>query len=195
MLRGKVGVAVSSVISALVVALSSACGSSPTPGALASSTPTPTPIPVVSPTPDAATQKYVALIKSYWVQIQAADEATATTNVAARVCLGKVSAGAPNDLQFVDPAKCRERMVVSLPVHERFLRALQTTEAPPQFSADDQAFRTQLPKGIAHLKSLISVTATGSKDAVLQAALTYVGDFFPLVIDALNDVDPSVVHN
>ncbi len=181
------------MLGALVVALSAACGTSPTHAAAPA--PTPTQTPVASPTPDAATQRYVALIRNYWIQIQAADEATATTNVAALVCLGKVSPAAPNEVQFVDPSKCRARMLKSLVVHERFRQLLQGITAPAQFSSDDQVFRTQIPKGIAHLKTLISVTAHGSKDAVLQAAMTYVGDFFPLVIDALNDVDPSVVHN
>lgn len=183
-----------SILSVLLVALSTACGNSPTQAALASPAPSPTPAAIASPSPDALTQKYVALIKTYWSQIQAADEATATTNVAARVCLGKVSQAAPNDVQFVNASKCRARMVVSLQVHQRFLKALQTTQAPSQFSADDQVFRTQVPKGIAHLKTLISVTATGNRDAVLQAAMTYVGDFLPLVTNALDDVDPSVLH-
>jgi hypothetical protein len=182
-----------STLGGLIVVLSAACGTSPTHAAAPA--PTPTQTAVASPTPDAATQKYVALIKSYWLQIQAADEATATTNVAALVCLGKVSPAAPNEVQFVDPSKCRARMLKSLVVHERFLRLLQNIAAPPQFSSDDQVFRTQIPMGIAHLKTLISVTAHGSKDAVLEAAITYVADFFPLVIDALNNVDPSVVHN
>ncbi|HEY2597398.1 MAG TPA: hypothetical protein VGJ79_02855 [Candidatus Dormibacteraeota bacterium] len=187
--------AVASILGVMLGGFSTACGSSPTQASLTSPTPTPTPAVVASPTPDAATLNYVALIKTYWIQIQAADEATSTTNVAALVCLGKVTRTAPNQVQFVDPQKCHARMVVSLIVHESFLAALRTTPAPPQFAADDHAFRTQLPKGISHLKALIALTAKGTKTAVLQAAETYVNDFLPMVTDALDDVDPSVVHN
>jgi hypothetical protein len=42
---------------------------------------------------------------------------------------------------------------------------------------------------------MISVAASGSKDAVLQASTTYVDDMIPIVTDALDNVDPSVVHN
>src|SRR5438874_865775 len=61
-------------------------------------------------------------------------------------------------------------------------------------AADDQAFRTQLPKTISDLKALISTAETGSKNAVLEAATAYNNDMFPVVTDALNDVDPSVSH-
>lgn len=140
------------------------------------------------------TQKYVAVIKTYWIKIQAADEATSTTNVAARVCLGEVSLVAPQSAQFVDPSKCRARMLAGLPVQEWFLAALKITQAPAQFSADDQAFRTQLPKAIADLKALISTTAHGSSSAILIAANVYVGDLIPIVTNALDDVDPSITH-
>lgn len=36
---------------------------------------------------------------------------------------------------------------------------------------------------------------TGSKDAVLQATTAYVNDTIPTVTDALDAVDPSVVHD
>jgi hypothetical protein len=179
------------ILGGLVVAISGSCGPSSNQAASAS----PTPTVIASPTPDAATLQYVALIKAYWTQVLAADEATSTTNVAARVCLGKVSQLAHENVQLVDPSQCRARMLASLPVHERFLKALEATPAPPRFAADDQAFRTQLPKGIADLKKLISTTATGNRQAILLAAATYVGDFIPVVLDALNDVDPSVVHS
>jgi len=185
--RGRL--AMVTILGSLLVAASSSCGSSPNQAGAS-----PRPTVVVSPSPDAATLKYVALIKTYWTQVQAADEATSTTNVAARVCLGMASQLAHENAQLVDPAQCRARMLASLPVHEGFLKALQTTPAPPQFSADDQAFRTQLPLGIADLKKLISTTATGNKQNILLASITYVGDFIPIVTSALDDVDPSVVH-
>ena len=177
----------------MLSAFTIACGSSPT---VASSTSLhPTPTVAAQPTPDAVTLEYVALIKTYWIRVQAADEATGTTNVAARVCLGNASPTASTDLQLIDAKKCRERMLVSLQVHQWFLNALKTTPAPPQFFREDQIFRRQLPQGIADLKALISITTTGNKSAVLKAALAYVGDFFPNVTGALDDVDPAVVHN
>jgi hypothetical protein len=176
----------------LLMGFSSACGTS-SPRAVITS-PTPAPTVKASPTPDAATLRYIALIHTYWIQIQAADEATNATNVAARVCLGKVSLAAPSDLQFVDPSKCRQRMLASLPVQQRFLSALMATTAPSQFAADDQAFKTQLPLAVVDLKALISTTAGGNKEAVLEGATVYVGDLIPSVTDALDYVDPSVVH-
>jgi hypothetical protein len=186
--RGRL--AMVTILGGLSVAISSSCGPSSNQATGAS----PTPTVALSPTPDAATLKYVALIKTYWIQVQAADEATSTTNVAARVCLGKASLLANENVQLVDPVQCRARMLASLPVHVGFLKALQTTPAPPSFSADDQAFRTQLPLGIADLKKLISTTATGNKQNILLASSVYVGDFIPIVTSALDDVDPSVVH-
>src|ERR1700686_3891896 len=49
---------------------------------------------ISSPTPDSVTQNYVALIRNYWIQIQTADEASSSANVAATVCLGQVTRGA-----------------------------------------------------------------------------------------------------
>lgn len=184
--------AIFSIAGALLMGLSSACGTSSTQGAITS--PTPAPIVKASPMPDAATLKYIALIQNYWIQIQAADEETGGTKVAARVCLGMVSLVAPVDLQLVDPLKCRQRMLAGLPVQQRFLSALMATTPPSQFAAEDQVFKTQLPKAIVDLKTLISITAGGNKGAVLQGATVYVGDLIPSVTDALDYVDPSVVH-
>jgi hypothetical protein len=184
--------AIASIFAVMLAAFTIACGSSPTQASATS--PNPTPTLVASPTPDAVTLAYVALIKTYWIRVRAAEEATGTINVAARVCLGNASPTALTDLQLIDPKKCRERMLASLQVHQWFLNALKTTPAPPQFFRDDQIFRRQVPQGIADLKALISTTATGNKSAVLKAAQAYVGDFIPNVTGALDDVDPSVVH-
>lgn len=70
----------------------------------------------------------------------------------------------------------------------------QLTPPPLKFAADDQTFRTQLPKTISDLKALIAAAETGNKSAVLEAATAYNNDMFPTVTDALNDVDPSVSH-
>jgi hypothetical protein len=172
-----------SILGTLVAGCLSACGGSSTQAV------------VHSPTPDSVSQTYVALVHNYWIQILAADEFTNGVNVAARVCLGKVSQSAASDLKLIDPSKCQERAVASIAVHQKFLSDLNSTPAPPKFAADDQAFRSQLPLAIADLKAMITSAKTGSKSAVLQASSAYVNDMIPTVTDALDSVDPSVVHN
>jgi hypothetical protein len=133
-------------------------------------------------------------VHNFWIQEQAADVASPGSNLAAKVCLGKDPPAAPTKLQLIDPAMCGTRAVDLLAVHEKFLSDLANTPAPPQFAADDQVFRTQLPKTVSDLRALISASRTGSRNAVLEAATVYNNDMFPLVTDALNDVDPSVSH-
>jgi hypothetical protein len=147
-----------------------------------------------SPTPDSITRNYVALIHNYWIQEQAADEVAHGSNLAAKVCLGVDPPGTPTKLQLIDPSMCHERAVAILANAQKFLSDLDRTPAPPKFASDDQAFRTQLPKAIAALEALISAAGTGSKEAVLQSATAYNNDMYPIVTDALNDVDPSVAH-
>jgi hypothetical protein len=136
----------------------------------------------------------VALVHNYWIQEQAADGASKGANVAARVCLGKVPPDAASSVQLIDPPMCRERGLAILANQEKFLSDLSSTQPPSQFSADDQAFRTQIPKAIVDLRALISASETGNKEAVLAAATAYNNDMYPIVTDALNDVDPSVTH-
>jgi hypothetical protein len=181
-LRLRSSLAMLSMVGALLVVLSSACGSSPTQAV------------VTSPTPDTVTRNYVNLVRNFWSDILAADEAS-SGNVAARTCLGKASAGSPTNMQLIDPPTCRDRIIAVLGAEQKFLSDLDTTPAPPQFAADDQAFRSQLPKAITDLKALISAADTGSKDAVLHASMVFVNDMLPIVGDALDHVDPSVVHN
>jgi hypothetical protein len=162
-----------SVLGALMVGCSSASGGSPRQAAVA------------SPTPDVATRAYVALISNYW-----SDYKTAEGN-GAQVCFG----GFSNDVQLVNPPTCRTRAMAMLAVHQKFLSDLDTTAPPPEFAADDRAFRSQLPKAIDDMKAIISAADTGSKEAVFQATSAYVDDMIPIVTNALDDVDPSVVHN
>ena len=186
----------SSILGALVLGYSSGCGGSTTQAGIASPTPvvaSPTPV-VASPTPDAATRAYVALIHNYWIQQQIADGVSNGSNLAARVCLGLLAPNTPNNVQLIDPSKCRERAVAILAALQKFLTDLGRRRPPSVFAADDQVFRSQLPKAIAHVKALISVTRTGTKDAVLNAAVSFVDDVIPLVTNGLDDVDPSVVH-
>jgi hypothetical protein len=162
-----------SILGALTLGCSSASGGSPKHAAIA------------SPTPDSATRAYVALISNYW-----SDYRTAEGN-GAQVCFG----GSSNDVRLVNPPICRTKVVAMLAVHQTFLSDLDKTPAPPKFAADDRAFRTQLPKAIGDMKAIISAADTGSQDAVFQATSVYVDDMIPIVTGALDDVDPSVVHN
>ena len=179
--------------SLLALIAAAGCGPSSTAGYISPS-PSTSPSGIASPTPDEVTRNYVALVHNFWIQEQAADVVSNGSNLAARVCLGADPPGAPARLELVDPTMCAARAVALLAVHEKFLSDLAATPSPPQFAADDQAFRTQLPKTISDLKALISAAHTGSQTAVLHAAITYNNDMFPVVTDALNDVDPAVSH-
>jgi hypothetical protein len=133
---------------------------------------------VASATPDPLTLAYVALVHSYWLQYKDAESNGAGSRPAQYVCFGGPGSAYP---QFIDPSKCRERAIAILAVHQKFLR--------------DRTLRNQLPKAIADVEGMISAAGTGSKDAVLQATQVYVDDMIPTVTDALDDVDPSVLHN
>jgi hypothetical protein len=179
----------SSILGSLLLIYSTACGRSSTPAV------------ITSPTTDSVTRNYVTLVHDYWIQYMTA-EADPIGNVAgqfstadaARACFGLLDPST-QDVRYVDPLTCRVRSVAMVAVHGKFLSDLDTTRPPPKFATDDQIFRSQLPKAIADLKAMISATNTGSKDAVLQATTAYVNDMMPTVTDALDDVDPSVVHN
>jgi hypothetical protein len=162
-----------SILGALMLGCSGASGGQPKQAAVA------------SPTPDSVTRNYVALVSGYW-----SDYKTAEGN-GAHVCWGDQF----NDVGLVNPPICRSRAVAMLAVHEKFLSDLDSTPPPPKFATDDRAFRSQLPKAIADVEAMISAADTGSKDAVFQATTVYVDDMIPIVTGALDDVDPSVVHN
>jgi hypothetical protein len=178
-LRG--AVATLSILGTLVVVWSSACGS-PSMQAVVS-----------SPTPDSVTRNYVNLVRNFWSDIEAADEVS-IGNVAARTCLGEASFGEPTNMQLIDPPTCRDRAVALLAAQQKFLSGLGSTPAPTKFAADDQAFRSQLPRTIADLKAMIAAAETASKDALLQATTTYLNDMIPTVTGAMDHVDRSVVH-
>jgi hypothetical protein len=179
----------SSILGSVLLIYSTACGGSSTRAVTA------------LPTPDSVTRNYVALVHNYWIQYKTA-EADPIGNVAgqlstadaARACFGLLDPST-QDVRYVDPPTCRVRSVAMVAVHEKFLSDLDTTRPPPEFATDDKTFRSQLPKAIADLNAMISATNTGSKDAVLQATTAYVNDMMPTVTDALDNVDPSVVHN
>jgi hypothetical protein len=106
---------------------------------------------VSSPTPDSVTRNYVNLVRNFWIETQTADEVS-IGNVAARSCEGKTAFDVPTNMQLVDPPTCRDRAVALLAAEQKFLSDLDRTPAPPKFGADDQAFRSQLPKTIADLR-------------------------------------------
>ena len=176
-----------SILAALMIGCSCASGRSSTNAVGAP----PTPV-VTSPTPDSVTQTYVALVHSYWLKYKAAEASEDGSRPAQFVCFGGPGSAYPQD---IDPPKCQERAVAILAVHQKFLSDLDSTPPPPRFAADDRAFRDQLPKAITDVKAMISAAETGSKDAVLQATQVYVDDMIPTVTDALDDVDPSVLHD
>lgn len=167
----------------VLVALLAACGGA------SSASPSPSPANVE------VAAKYVALIHDYWIQLRAADEATATSNVVALVCLGNRSRTSPTDIANVDPVRCSERANAILAVHVRFQSDLEQTPAPPRFAADDQTIRSTLPAGIAAVKAIIAACVTGNKDAVLASSQAYAAVMIPTFTDALDHIDPSVVHD
>jgi hypothetical protein len=138
--------------------------------------------PVSSLTPDATT-RYVALVHSYWVQNKKTE--------------GDIPSFADECGYYstkVQPSACRPRIAAILPIHERFLADLNASSAPPQFAADDQAFRTQLPKAIAYLKATIAATNAGnaqSMSAEVEAYVEAMMEIFP----NLDHVDPSITHD
>ena len=89
---------------------------------------------------------------------------------------------------------CRTRIAAILPPHERFLSALDATRAPPQFAADDQAFRTQLPIAIAHLKATMAAAEAVNAQRVSNEVEAYVEAMIPL-FPHLDHVDPSITHD
>jgi hypothetical protein len=185
--------AVSSILGVFLLIGSSACGSSLTQAVTG------------SPTPDSLARSYVALVHNYWIQYKTAEGdldhisgiSTGPFGDAdmAKVCFGLPSPSLPQDVKLVNPLTCGRLSVAILAVHESFLRDLESATTPAKFATDDRAFRSQLPKAIADVKAMISAASTGSKEAVFEATTAYVSDMMPTVTDALNDVDPSVVHN
>jgi hypothetical protein len=185
--------AVSSILGAFFLISLSACGGSPAHAVAA------------SPTQDSVTRTYLALVHDYWIQYKTAEgdfdhisgisTGPFSDRDAAKACLGLPSPSLPQDVKLVNPLTCGHLSAAMLAVHENFLRALESTQVPAKFAADDRAFRSQLPKAIADLKAMIAAANTRSKEAVLLATTAYVDDMIPTVTDALNDVEPSVLHN
>jgi hypothetical protein len=152
----------------------------------------PTQAVATSPTPDPVAQRYIALAHSYWIQYK-----TAEGNVPRfiHVCWGQLTPGDPNDPKVVDPPLCQQIAAAILPPHKQFLSSLDATPAPPKFAGDDVVFRTQLPKAIADIAAMKVAAAEGDRALVIQRMTAYADDMIPRVTGALDDVDPSVVHD
>jgi hypothetical protein len=142
---------------------------------------------------------------NYWIQYQTAEgdldhidgtsDAPYTSQDAGRACAGQTSPHGAQDTSLVDPKMCGTLGAAMVAVHEKFLGDLTTTPAPRKFAADDQAFKTQLPKAIVDIKAMIAASRTGNKQSVADATASYVIAMIPVVTEALNEVDPSVIHN
>lgn len=168
------------ILGALTVGCSGGTGGSPAQGA------------VKSPTPDPATQRYVALVHSYWMQYK---DAEGNVPRFLKVCWGELSPNAPNDTRVVDPALCQGIAAAILPPHEQFLSSLDATPAPASFAGEDQVFRAQLPTAIADVKAMEAAAAAGDRPGVIDRMTAYADDMIPRVTSALDGVDPSVVHD
>jgi hypothetical protein len=138
-----------------------------------------------SPSPDQTTQRYSALVHSYWIAYKKAEGDIPSL---VRVC------GYFVQVSEVDPPACSPRIAAILPPHEKFLSDLDNNPAPPKFAADDQAFRTQIPMAIAHLKATMAAAATGNAQLVSDEFEAYVEAMIPLFPN-LDHVDPSIPHN
>ena len=158
-----------------------------------------------TPSPDLVTTNYIALVHNYWIQYKTAEgdlnhiSGTSTAPFgdqdAARACFGLASPTVPQDVNLVDPPTCARLSTAMVAVHRKFLSDLNMTPAPPRFGREDQAFKTQLPKAIADMQAMIAASATSNKQDVVDATASYVSAMIPVVTEALNSVDPSVVHN
>ena len=58
----------------------------------------------------------------------------------------------------------------------------------------ERELRIQLPKAIADVKAMIVAATDGNKEAVIQNMTAYVNDMVPRVLNALDDIDPSVAR-
>ena len=168
-------------LAAVVLIAGAACGASPTSSARPASN---------AAAPNLSTAGYIAMVRAYWTDIQAADGVANGVNVAAAACLG----GGAGDAAAVDPVTCRERAVAILAAQQKFRTALGAVSPPRRFATEDAVLRIQVPRAISAIRSLIDACATGDHQLVLQAAGAYVDVMVPTVTDALDQVDPTVRH-
>lgn len=172
------------VIAVLIAASLGACGGSP--GAPAS--------PVSSPSPDSATQTYVAVIRAYWSDLHVADYAADGSDVDAKACLGEISPTSPSDVNVVEPQVCRAYAVATLVATKKFLATLDAIQAPAKFAADDRVFRSHIPVAINDLDTLVTACGGPDRQAIIDAMWTFAHEMIPDVTNALDDVDATVTH-
>jgi len=157
------------VVVALSTCFLSACG----PGHTAASG---------SPSNDAASIRYVALVQHFWTAYIAAENDGPPPN-AAVACV-----------QVPDLKACSERVREMLPTLELFLGDLGRSVAPAKYAKDDAELRTQLPVAIADLTMVLKTALAGESGAFSTYVNAYIDDMVPGVTSALDDVDPSKVH-
>jgi hypothetical protein len=167
-----------------VLLVTSACGSSSVSGQRSAA----------SPTSDEATQAYVALIRAYWGDLHIADVTMDGADVDAKACLGEMSPTSPSDVHVVQPQICLAYAMATLAANQKFLAGLDTVQAPAKFAADDRVFRTDIPKAISDLKTLVAACDGPNRQPIIDAMWTFAKDMIPEVTNALDDVDPSVTH-
>lgn len=124
-----------------------------------------------SPSPDARTAAYVALVEGVYAKYNTARGDGYDTCVVS-----------------VDPPACHDRGVAMVAVWNQFLKDLDMTPPPSQFASDDQAIRGGLPQAISDLNAMIDAASRKDGAAVVASANAYIGDMQPKVIDALGDV-------
>lgn len=135
-------------------------------------------LPELTPTVDPVTQAYVALAHQYWVDLVAADGNAGTVCYA-----GPINA-----------AQCKVRAEAQLAVQQTFLSDLQATTVPAQFAEPNAVLVANLPTAIADLNAMIAASASGDRNAIVQAAGTYVDLMRGTIEGTLDQIDPAVNH-
>lgn len=77
---------------------------------------------------------------------------------------------------------------------EKFLAKFDAIQAPAKFAADEGVFRTHIPVAINDLETLVAACSGSDRRAIIDAMWAFAHEMIPDVTDALDDVDPSVVH-
>jgi hypothetical protein len=136
-----------------------------------------------SPTVDAGTVRYLALVNGFWT------DHVRATNGAVVACLGS----SPGTTNGINPSRCKTAAIAMLAVQNKFTRDLAAVTAPSQFATEDHTFRTQLPIANADLAALIAVCDGQDPAGIQNASETYISDMGP-ILDALNKLSPGVEH-
>jgi hypothetical protein len=136
-----------------------------------------------SPTVDAGTVRYLALVNGFWT------DHVRATNGAVVACLGS----SPGTTNGINPSRCKTAAIAMLAVQNKFTTDLAAVTAPSQFATEDHTFRTQLPIANADLTALIAVCDGQDPAGIQNASETYISDMGP-ILDALDKLSPGVEH-